>query len=78
MKGNDRNQLVNAAAAYSDAQTNGMVMMSNQDPDEYRTKVIQEGGELEHIGESFTKARISYLILEGLSDAYEPARLAVG
>ena len=55
---------------------NGMVQMRNQDPDEYLTKVLQQRGELEHIGESFTEARITDLIQEGLSNEHEPIRLA--
>ena len=37
--------------------------MLNQDPDEYLTEVFQQLDELEHIGESFTQARILDLIL---------------
>ena len=51
-----------------------MVMMSNQEPDEYLTKVLQQRDELEHIGKSFTEARILDFILEGLSDEYKPVR----
>ena len=55
---------------------NGITMRSNQDPDEYLTEVIQQRDELAHIGESFAEATILDMILEGLSDEYEPIRLA--
>ena len=55
---------------------NGMTMRPTQEPDEYLTEVFQQRSELEHIGESFTEARILYIILEGLSDEYEPIRFA--
>ena len=44
----------------------------NQDSNKYLTEVFQQRDELEHIGESFTEARILDLILEGLRDEYEP------
>ena len=53
-----------------------MTMRSNQDPDEYLTEIVHQKDELEHIGESFAEARISDVILEGLSDEYEPIRFA--
>ena len=53
---------------------NGMTMTPNQDSDEYLTQVFQQQDELEHIGETFTEARILDIILEGLSDEYEPIR----
>ena len=56
---------------------NGMVMMPNQDPDEYLTEVFQQRDELEHIGESFTVERILDISLEGLSDESEPIRFTV-
>ena len=37
---------------------NGMVMIPNQEPDESLTEVVQQRNELEHMGESFTEARI--------------------
>ena len=55
---------------------NDMTMTPNQDPDEYLTQIFQQRDELEHIGETFTKARILNIILEGLSDEYEPIRFA--
>ena len=55
---------------------NGRTMRPNQDPDEYLTEVFQQRDELEHIGESFTEARILDTLLEGLSDQYEPIRFA--
>ena len=55
---------------------NGMTMRPNQDPDEYLTEVFQQRDELEHIGESFTEPRILDIILEGLSNEYEPIRFA--
>ena len=51
---------------------NGMTMRPNQNSDEYLTEVFQQRDELEHIGESFTEAEILEIILEGLSDEYEP------
>ena len=53
---------------------NGMTMRPNQDPGENLTEVFQQRNELEHIGESFTEACILDIILEGLSDEYEPMR----
>ena len=53
---------------------NGMTMTPNQHPDEYLTQVFQQRDELEHISETFTEARILDIILEGLSDEYEPIR----
>ena len=50
--------------------------MPNQDPDEYFTEMFQQRDKLEHIGEIFTEARILGLILEGLSEEYEPIRFA--
>ena len=55
---------------------NGMTMRRNQDLDGYPTQVVQQRDELEHIGETFTEARILGIILEGLSDEYEPIRFA--
>ena len=49
---------------------NGMVMIPNQDPDEYLTEVFQQRDELGHIGESFIEARIFDLILKGFRDNY--------
>ena len=54
----------------------GMAMIPNQDPDEYLGEVFQQRDELEHIGESFTEAPILDVMLEGLSDEYEPIRFA--
>ena len=54
-----------------------MVMMSNQDPDEYLSEMFPPRDELEHIGESFTEVRILDLILESLSDEYEPIKFTV-
>ena len=51
---------------------NGMTMRSNQDPHEYLFEVCQQRDEIEHIGESFMEERILDIILEGLSDEYEP------
>ena len=53
-----------------------MTMRPNQDPDQHLTDIFQQQDELEHIGESCTEARILDLILEGLSDEYEPIRFA--
>ena len=53
-----------------------MVMKQNQDPDEYGTDVFQQQDEFEHIGESFMETGVLDLILEGLSDVYEPIRFA--
>ena len=50
---------------------NGMVIKSDQDPDEYLTEVIQQRNKLEHIYESFTEAVILDLILKDLSDEHE-------
>ena len=69
-------QLVNAAAACSDAKLNGMVMTPNKNPDDYLTEVFQQRDELGYTGESFTEARIFDLILEALSDEYEPIRFS--
>ena len=55
---------------------NGMTMRPNQDLYEYFTEVIRQRDELEHISESFTEARILDIILEGLSDEYEPIQFA--
>ena len=55
---------------------NGMTMRPNRDPDEHLTAFFQQRDELEHIGESFAEARILDIILEGLSDEYEPIRFA--
>ena len=44
---------------------NGMTMSPNEDSDEYLTQVFQPRDELEHIGETFTEARILDIILEG-------------
>ena len=55
---------------------NGMTMRPNQDPDEYLTEVFQQRDQLEHIAESFAEACILDIILEGLSDEYEPIRFA--
>ncbi|CAM9942141.1 unnamed protein product, partial [Ascophyllum nodosum] len=55
---------------------NGMTMTPNQDPDESLAQVFQQRDELEHIGETFTKARMLDIILEGLSDEYESIRFA--
>ena len=55
---------------------NGMIMMANQDPDEYLTKKFQQRDELEHIGESFTEARILDFILKGINNEYELIRFA--
>ena len=55
---------------------NGMTMTRNQDPDQYLTQVFQQRDELEHIGETFTEARMLDIILEDLSDEYEPIRFA--
>ena len=52
---------------------NGLVMMPNQDPDEYLMEVFQQRDELEHIGESFAEARILDLILESFSDEPSPS-----
>ena len=49
-----------------------MVMRPNQDLGGYLTEMFQHHDELEHINESFTKARILDLIVEGLSGEYEP------
>ena len=51
----------------------GMVMIPDQDPDEKITQVFQQQDEFEHIGESFTEARILYLILEGLQTSTSPS-----
>ena len=40
------------------------------------TEGFQQRDELEHIDESFTEARILDIILEGLTDEYEPIRFA--
>ena len=53
-----------------------MTMVPDQDSDEYLTEVFQQRDELEYIGESFTEACILDLILEGLSDEYEPISFA--
>ena len=53
---------------------NGVTMRPNQYPYQYLTEVFQQRDELEHIGESFTEARILDIILEGLSDEHEPIR----
>ena len=55
---------------------NGKTMRLNQDPNENFTEIFQQRDELEHIGESFTEARILAIILEGLSDEYETIRFA--
>ena len=55
---------------------NGMTIRPNQDPDIYLTEVFQQRDELEHVGESFTEARNLDIILEGLSNEYEPIRFA--
>ena len=55
---------------------NGMAMKPNQGSDEYLTEGFYHRNELEHIGESFTEARMLNLILEGLSDEYEPIQFA--
>ena len=55
---------------------NGMTMQPNQDSDEYLSEGFHHRNELEHIGESFAKARILNLILEGLSNEYEPVQFA--
>ena len=52
----------------------GMVITPNQDPDEYLLEVVQQGDELEHIGESFTEAYILDITRESLSDEYEFVR----
>ena len=49
---------------------NGMTMRPNQDPG------FQQRDELEHIGGSFTEARILEIILKGASNEYEPIRFA--
>ena len=54
----------------------GMTMAPNQEPYEYRTEFFQQRGELENIGKSFTQALILGIILEGISDEYEPIRFA--
>ena len=51
-------------------------MITYEDPDENLTQVFQRRDEAEHIGDSFTEARILDLILKGVSDAYEPIRFA--
>ena len=55
---------------------NGMAMRPNQNSDRYLTDIFQQPDELEHIDESFAEACILDLILEGLSDEYEPIRSA--
>ena len=55
---------------------NGMTMTRNQYPDEYLTQVFHQRDELEHVGETFTEARMLDIILEDLSDEYEPIRFA--
>ena len=55
---------------------NSMATMPNQDPDECLTDVFQQRDELKHIGGTFTEARVLDLILEGVSDEYEPIRFA--
>ena len=56
---------------------NGMMMVPNQDPDEYLTEVLQLRNQLEYTAQSFTEIRILDLPLEGLSDTYGPIRFAV-
>ena len=53
---------------------NGMTVRPNQDPGEYLTQGFQQRDELEHIGETFTEARILDITLKGLSDEYESIR----
>ena len=53
-----------------------MTTRPNQDPDEYISEGFEQRDELEHIGESFTEATILDIMLEGLSDEYEPIRFA--
>ena len=55
---------------------NGMAMTPIQDPHQYLAQVFQQRDEVEHIGGSFTEARILDIILEGLSGEYEPIRFA--
>ena len=51
-------------------------MMPNQDPVKYLTEVFLQRDGLEHIGESFTDARILELILKDLNNEYEPIGFA--
>ena len=49
---------------------NTIVIMRNQDPDEYLTEIFQQQDKLEYVVETFTEARILDLILESLSDNF--------
>ena len=51
---------------------NGMIVGPNQDPDDYLTGVFQQRDELEHICVSFAEVRTLDILLDGLTDEYEP------